>query len=315
MGYTRKAQVYTAKIQETEIGAGEKALKLGGEHTQPLCSFDEAWENAPAVGLEVTDTGLELDEGFPQLAAFYEGTASFAERVAKAASLPGVKFVVLHFDGADPGGENKSVEECVALAQEAAAATDMPLVVTGCKNVEKDAALFSAVANALPDRNLLYLSAREEDYKTVGAACSLAFGHKIGAESAVDINLAKQLNVLITQLGVSANNIVMNLGSAAAGYGFEYVASTMDRVKSAALEQNDNMLQMPVMTPVSGETWTVKESIMSEGDMPEWGSREERGIEMEIVTASACLASGSNAVIVRHPETVRVLSELIAALA
>ena len=314
MGYTRKAQVYTAKIQETEIGVGEKALKLGGEHTQPLCSFDEAWTNAPAVGIEVTDTGLEL-EGYPELTAFYEGAVSFGERVARAAGLAGVKFVVLHFDGADPGGENKSVEECVALAKEAAEATDMPLVVTGCKNLEKDAALFSAVAEALPGRNVLFLSAREEDYKTIGAACALACGHKIGAESAVDINLAKQLNVLTTQLGVSSESIVMNLGSAAAGYGFEYVSSTMDRVKSAALEQNDNMLQMPVMTPVSGETWTVKESIMSEADMPEWGNREERAIEMEIVTAAACLASGSNAVIVRHPESVRTLSEMIAALA
>ncbi len=314
MGYTRKAQVYTAKIQETEIGAGEKALKLGGEHTQPLCSFDEAWENAPAVGLEVTDTGLELDEGFPQLAAFYEGTSSFAERVAKAASLPGVKFVVLHFDGADPGGENKSVEECVALAQEAAAATDMPLVVTGCKNVEKDAALFSAVANALPDRNLLYLSAREEDYKTVGAACSLAFGHKIGAESAVDINLAKQLNVLISQMGVSADSYVMNIGSAAAGYGFEYVASTLDRVRGAALSQNDAMLQMPIVTPVADDAWSVKESVVSEEDFPEWGPRENRGVQMEVSTAAACLAGGSNAVILRHPESVKTISELIADL-
>jgi acetyl-CoA decarbonylase/synthase complex subunit delta len=107
----------------------------------------------------------------------------------------------------------------------------------------------------------------------------------------------------------------MNLGSAAAGYGFEYVASTMDRVKAAALEQNDTMLQMPVITPVSLETWSVKESIMSEADMPEWGSREERAIEMEIVTASACLTSGSDAVILRHPESVKTIAAMIAALA
>ncbi|MCF0121172.1 MAG: acetyl-CoA synthase subunit delta, partial [Oscillospiraceae bacterium] len=116
------------------------------------------------------------------------------------------------------------------------------------------------------------------------------------------------------QLGVVPTNMVMNLGSAAAGYGFEYVSSTMDRVKSAALEQNDNMLQMPVITPVSAETWSVKESIMSEADAPEWGSREERGIEMEIVTAAACLASGSNAVILRHPRSVKTIAAMIAAL-
>jgi acetyl-CoA decarbonylase/synthase complex subunit delta len=118
----------------------------------------------------------------------------------------------------------------------------------------------------------------------------------------------------MTQLGVPAKSIVMNLGSAAAGYGFEYVSSTMDRVKSAALEQNDTMLQMPVMTPVASEAWSVKEAIMAEADMPEWGSQEERGIRMEIVTASACLASGSDAVILRHPTSVKTVAALVAAL-
>jgi acetyl-CoA decarbonylase/synthase complex subunit delta len=85
-------------------------------------------------------------------------------------------------------------------------------------------------------------------------------------------------------------------------------------VKSAALAQNDNMLQSPIITPVGSEAWTVKESIVSEEDFPEWGPAEERGINMEIATASACLAAGSNAVILRHPESVATISKLIAAL-
>ena len=314
MGYTAKAQVYTAAINETTIGVGAKALTLGGEKTQALCSFDEAWKNAPAVGVEVSDVAFDMNE-MPELAAFYEGANTFAERVAKASAMEGASFICLHFEGADPGAENKSAEECAALAKEAAAVTELPIVVTGCKNAEKDAAIFGAVADALPDRNVLFLSAREENYKTVGASCALAYGHKVGAESAVDINLAKQLNVVTTQMGVNGASIVMNVGSAAAGYGFEYVSSTMDRVKAAALEQNDAMLQMPIMTPVFAETWTVKEAIMSEADMPEWGSKEERGIQMEIVTAAACLASGSDAVILRHPASVKTIAAMIAALA
>ena len=314
MPFTAKAQVYKAAIQETVLGVGDKALTLGGSKTQPLCSFDEAWKNAPAVGVEVSDIPFET-AGLPALAAWYEGCGSFGDRVKKAAEMEGARFVCLHFEGADPGGENKSVEEIVALAKEAAAATDLPLVITGCKNVEKDQAIFSAVSDALSDRNPLFLSAREEDYKTIGAACAMANGHKVGAESAVDINLAKQLNVLMTQLGVPAASIVMNLGSAAAGYGFEYVASTMDRVRAAALEQNDTMLQMPVITPVSLETWSVKESIMSQADMPEWGDKEERAVDMEVVTASACLTSGSDAVILRHPTSVKTIAAMLAALA
>lgn len=118
----------------------------------------------------------------------------------------------------------------------------------------------------------------------------------------------------MTQLGVSAQSIVMNIGSAAAGYGYEYVASTLDRVKDAALKQADAMLEMPIMTPVSADTWGVKEAVMSEEDMPEWGSQEERGIEMEITTAAAVLAGGSDAVILRHPEAIKTIAKMISAL-
>ena len=130
----------------------------------------------------------------------------------------------------------------------------------------------------------------------------------------MDINLAKQLNVLISQMGLKPDTYVMNVGAAAAGYGFEYVVSTMERVKMAALSQNDNMLQMPIVTPVADEVWNVKEAVVSEDDIPEWGPQEERGIQMEIVTASACLASGSNAVILRHPASIAAISEMISAL-
>ena len=146
---------------------------------------------------------------------------------------------------------------------------------------------------------------------SVPMAAGLAYNQKVGAESAVDINLAKQLNVLITQLGVQPANIVMNVGTAAVGYGFEYVVSTMDRVKAAALSQNDAQLQMPIITPVAEEAWNVKEAMASEDDMPEWGNQEERGIGMEVSTAASVLACGSNAVILKHPTSVATISKLI----
>ena len=170
------------------------------------------------------------------------------------------------------------------------------------------------IAEALQGKNILVLSARNEDYKTVGASVALAYGQKVGAESAVDINLAKQLNVLITQMGVDGHNVAMNVGSAAAGYGFEYVVSTLERVKAAALSQNDATLQMPIITPVGVETWGVKESTAPESDVPEWGCQEERGIDMEVETAAACLAYGSDAVILKHPESIKTISQLVAAL-
>ncbi len=313
MPFTAKPRKFNASINETPLGTGQNAIALGGQNVLPLYFFDNPAKNAPAVGVEITDTGFDFT-GLPALAAYYDGADTVAQRAKKASEMEGASFVCLRFEGADPGGLNRSTADCVAIVKDVLNAIDKPLVIAGCKNVEKDAELFSAAADACQGKNVLFLSAREENYKTVGASVGLAYGQKVGAESSVDINLAKQLNVLMTQLGVPAQSIAMNLGSAAAGYGFEYVSSTMDRVKSAALEQNDTMLQMPVVTPISTETWSVKESIMPEDDMPEWGSQEERGIQMETVTASACLASGSDAVILRHPTSVKTIAALVAAL-
>jgi acetyl-CoA decarbonylase/synthase complex subunit delta len=313
MPFVKKPRTFPS-IGAVTIGSGERALTLGGGNTQPLYFFDAKPANLPVVGVEVTDVPFATAE-LPQLAKYYEGAESLADRVVRAAAMKGAAFVCVRFEGADPGGLNRTVEECVKLAQEAAAACPKPLAIAGCRSLEKDTELFKALAAALAGQNVLFLSAREENYKTVGAAAALAYGHKIGAESACDINLGKQLNVLLTQLGVPKTGIAMNLGSAAAGYGFEYVSSTMDLVKAAALEQGDAMLQMPVITPVASETWGVKESVVAQSEMPEWGGLEARGIQMETVTAAACLASGSDAVILRHPVSVEKIAALIAALA
>ena len=309
MPFTGKSGKFNAAIRTVEIGTGDKAVKLGGENVMPLYSFDAPIENAPKIGVLITDLGMENEAA--GIKEYYAGASNFAEIAKKAEEMPGADFVVLCFEGADPNGENRSVEDCVAIAKEVGGAITAPLVIEGCKNVEKDAELFNKVAEALQGKNVLIMSAREENYKAVAAAAGLAYGQKVGAESAVDINLAKQLNVLIGQLGVDPANVVMNVGSAAAGYGFEYVVSTMDRVKAAALSQGDAQLQMPIITPVADEAWNVKEAMASEADMPEWGSQEERGIDMEIETAAAVLASGSNAVILKHPASVAVISKLI----
>ena len=312
MAFTAKTAPFSGKINAVTLGTGDKAIVIGGQNVMPFYTFDAAIENAPKIGIEISDLATEWDA--PALKEFYAGCTTMVDFAKKAQTMPGADFLCLHFEGADPNGANKSVEECVALAKAVSDAVTMPIVVMGCKNIEKDTELFNKIAEALAGKNILVLSARDENYKTVGASAGLAYNQKVGAESAVDINLAKQLNTVMTQLGVNAQNIVMNIGSAAAGYGYEYVASTLDRIKDAALKQADAMLQMPIMTPVSSDTWGVKESIMPESDMPEWGNQEERGVEMEITTAAAVLAGGSDAVIMRHPAAIRTIAKMIAAL-
>ncbi len=313
MSFEPKTQAFNSSISSVTIGTGDKAVTLGGINVLPFYAFDAPITNAPKIGVEITDHGMAA---YPQagLQEFYAGCQTVADMAKRVETMHGASFICLHFEGADPNGDNRSIEECVEIAKSVADATDLPLVIMGCKNIEKDTELFNKIAEALAGKNILVLSARDENYKTVGASAGLAYNQKVGAESAVDINLAKQLNTVMTQLGVSAQSIVMNIGSAAAGYGYEYVASTLDRVKDAALKQADAMLEMPIMTPVSADTWGVKEAVMSEEDMPEWGSQEERGIEMEITTAAAVLAGGSDAVILRHPEAIKTIAKMISAL-
>ena len=312
MSFVPKTAAYSGKINAVTLGTGDKAIVIGGQNVLPFYTFDAPIENAPKIGVEISDTACEWTEA--GLKEFYAGCTTMAEFAQRAETMPGADFICLNFASADPNGANRSVEDCVADAKAVAEVVSMPIVIMGCKNMEKDGELFTKVAEALMGKNILVMSAKNEDYKTVGASVGLACGQKVGAETADDINLAKQLNIMLKQLNVPAESIVMNIGTAAVGYGYEYVASTRDRIRLAALAQSDADLQMPIIAPVSTDTWTVKESSATEEDEPTWGCQEERGIDMEIATAAANLTGGADAVIMRHPAAVATIKKFITEL-
>ena len=309
MSFVPKTQPFRGSINAVTLGTGDKAVVIGGQNVLPFYTFDAPIENAPKIGIEISDLADQWD--VPGLVDFYAGCTTMAERAKKAETMEGADFICLNFEGADPNGANRSVEDCVADAKAVADAISMPIVILGSKNMEKDGELFSKIAEALQGKNILVMSAKNEDYKTVGGSVALAYGQKVGAETADDINLAKQLNIMMKGLGIAPENIVMNIGTAAVGYGFEYVASTLDRIRDAALKMADADLQMPILAPVSTDTWGVKESSASEEDEPAWGCREERGIEMEIATAAANLTGGADAVVMRHPAAVAAIKKFI----
>ena len=312
MSFVPKQQPYRGRINAVTLGTGDKAIVIGGQNVLPFYTFDAEMPNAPKIGIEISDMAGEWTA--PALKEFYAGCATMADYAKRAETMEGADFLCLHFESADPNGANRSVEDCVADAKAVAEAVSMPIVIMGCKNIEKDGELFSKIAEALQGKNILVLSARSEDYKTVGASVALAYGQKVGAETADDINLAKQLNIMLKGLTVKPESIVMNVGTAAVGYGFEYVASTLDRIRQAALDQSDADLQMPIMSPVSPDAWSVKEATASEEDEPAWGNQEERGIAMEISTAAANLTGGADAVIMRHPAAVATIRKFISEL-
>ena len=313
MAFTPKTAPFSGKINAVTLGTGDNAIVIGGQNVLPFYTFDAPIENAPKIGIEISDAmdGWDL----PGLQELYAGCTSMAECAKKAEAVEGVDFLCLHFESADPNGANRSTADCVADAVAVSEACSKPIVVIGCKNLEKDGELLGAIADALRGKNILCMSAKQENCKTVGASVVLASGQKVGAETADDINLAKQLNIMLKKdANVAADNIVMDIGTAAVGYGYEYAASTFDRIRLAALAQSDEDLQMPILAAVSLDTYGVKESTATEEDEPAWGSREERAINMEVSTAAADLTGGADAVVLRHPATIATIKQFITEL-
>ena len=312
MSFAPKTAPFSGKINAVTLGTGDKAIVIGGQNVLPFYTFDAPIENAPKIGVEVSD--VANDWTHTSLKEFYAGCTTMVDYAKKAATIEGVDFICLNFIGADPNGMNRSVADCVADAKAVAEAVELPIVVMGCKNLEKDGELLAAIAEALAGKNVLIMSAKNENYKTVGASVALANGQKLGAETADDINLAKQLNIMLKGLNVNPASVVMDIGTAAVGYGYEYAASTFDRIRLAALAQGDADLQMPILAAVCNDTWGVKESTASVEDEPAWGCREERAISMEVATAAADLTGGADAVVLRHPESVATIKKFITEL-
>ena len=312
MAFTPKTAPYSGKINAVTLGTGDNAIVIGGQNVLPFYTFDAPIENAPKIGIEVSD--LAASWNVQSLSEFYAGCTTMVDYAKKAETVEGVDFICLNFVGADPNGANRSVADCVADAKAVAEAVSKPIVVMGCKNLEKDTELLSAVAEALMGKNALIMAAKNENYKTMGASVALASGQKLGAETADDINLAKQLNIMLKGMNVNPENLVMDIGTAAVGYGYEYAASTLDRIRLAAMAQSDADLQMPILAAVCNDTWSVKESTATVEDEPAWGCQEERAISMEISTAAADLVGGADAVVLRHPASVATIKKFITEL-
>jgi acetyl-CoA decarbonylase/synthase complex subunit delta len=215
--------------------------------------------------------------------------------------------IALRLVSTHPDQGNSSPETAAKVVKQVLEAIKIPLIILGSNHLEKDAEVLKACAEAAAGYNCLIGKAQEKNYKTIAAA-AMAYNHFVLALSNLDINLAKQLNILLTQMGVQGERIVMDTMSSSLGYGLEYSYSVMERVRMAALKQNDTMVQMPIISDVGIETWKAKEA---KADNPDWGDTRKRGIVWEATSAVALLMSGSDALIMRHPEAVEQVRKTI----
>jgi acetyl-CoA decarbonylase/synthase complex subunit delta len=231
---------------------------------------------------------------------------------AKAAEEAGADLIVLTFCLTGPDGEENTAANARAAVRRVLDATGLPVSVSGPGQAEIDNELIVAVAEEAAGERLLLGLCEDRNYRTIVAA-ALGHGHLVQARTAMDVNLAKQLNILINDMQLPLDRIVMDPTTGALGYGIEYGYSVMERLRVAAL-QGDRMTQLPMMVTPGEEAWKTKESKVGEGVPEAWGDWEERAISWEMVTATSLIESGADIVVVRHPESVRRVQAMIAVM-
>lgn len=304
-------ETYSGKIYTVQLGTGAKAVTIGGASALPFLGFEGTFPNRPAVALEIMD--IAPDDWPESLKKAIGGAGSSPVAWAKFCQQNGADMVALRLMGTHPDQQNKSPEEAAKVAAEVAAAIDIPLIILGSGAVEKDTQVLQAAAAATRGKNCAIGKAVEENYKTVAAA-AMANEHKLIAMSQLDVNLAKQLNILLSQMGLDKEKIIMDPMSSALGYGLEYTYSVMERIRLAALLQNDPMMQTPILCDIGANVWKVKETMALESEMPEWGGLEDRALAWEAMTASAMITAGADMLIMRHPGAAAKTREVIAEL-
>jgi acetyl-CoA decarbonylase/synthase complex subunit delta len=305
---------WTGSIREVILGATAadggtrtRTVTVGGETTLPFLHFEGEIPNPPVIAIEIQD-GYPADWS-PVLLQAWGDVVNDAAAWAKEAEGLGADVIVLKLRGADGDGNPTSVEQAAATTKAVLGATGLPIVVRGPGQAEKDNELLVAVAEAAPGERLGLGLCEDKNYRTIVAA-ALAHGHLVISSSPIDVNLAKQLNILISDMRLPLERVLMDPTTGALGYGLEYTYSVMERLRVAALT-GDGMTQQPMICFVGEESWRQKESRAAEGVPAEWGDIEKRSTTWETVTATALLESGADIVVLRHPKTVGVIRDTI----
>jgi acetyl-CoA decarbonylase/synthase complex subunit delta len=303
-------QVYSGRIREVTLGHGDKAVVIGGKTAFPFHTFEGAMPRPPRVAMEVWDKDPSAEWSEMAKAPFTGVLGDPAAWAKKCVEEYGAEIIVVQTKSADPNADNKPAAEVAEVVKTVVDAVDVPVVVWGVANHEKDVEVMRLVAEKCAGKRLAVSPVEEGDYKQIGAAC-LGYKHVVIASSPIDVNLAKQLNILLGNLGVATHDIVIDPTTGGLGYGLEYSYSVMERIMQAALTQEDEKLQQPIIANVGNEVWKSKEANLSAGDAPELGDPMKRGVLMESIAAVDLLLAGADVVILRHPESVKLVKGFI----
>ncbi len=305
MSYKAPLERYPGKINQVEIGTGDSKVVVGGETTMPFYLFEGEMPNSPKMAMEVCD---ETPEDWAQALedVFGDVWSDPVQWARKCQDEFGADLIALRLLSTDPNGTDQGPDEAVQTVQRVAGAISIPLIVYGSGNAYKDGEVLKKVSEQMEGQAMVLGPAVEENYKTIAAA-AMGFGHNVAGQTPIDVNMAKQLNILMTNLGLSGERILIDPSTGGLGYGLEYTYSVMERDRLAALQQNDTMMQMPLICDMGCEAWKAKEAKAGTDEHPEWGDPAKRGIMWEAIGSLSLLVAGADILVLRHPETLKLM--------
>jgi CO dehydrogenase/acetyl-CoA synthase delta subunit len=301
------SQAYSGAIREVVLGNGDSEITIGGEEVLPFHLFEGKMVNKPRIAMEILDV---RPDNWPQTLTKYfddvmDNPVAWAQKCVNEYKADAINIYLI---GTDPNGANKSSVDAAKDAAAVVNAVDVPIIIWGCGNNEKDTETLREVTSLIGDKKVCLAPLEDANYKTVGAT-AMAFQHTMVPASPIDVNLAKQLNILLENLGVSLDKVLMDPSVGALGYGIEYTYSVMERIRIAALTQKDEKLQVPVICNLGREVWKAKEVHLPSDEL--LGDQENRGIMMEAMTASIMMVAGGELLIMRHPKAINLTKSLI----
>lgn len=292
---------WTGKVKEVKLGGGgRKEVVVGGQTTLPFLTFEGSIPNPPKIAIEVHD---REPSGWPSplLSAWGDAVKDPGTWAKKAVEF-GADIIALKLLSAHPEAENTGAAQAKEVVNKVLSAVDIPLIVIGPGVAEKDNEVLTAVSEAARGQRVALGNCEEKNYRTIAAVC-ISDGHVAIAKTPLDINLCKQLNIMLSDIGVPMDSIIMDPDTGALGYGIEYGYSINERLRLAALG-GDAMTALPILNHVGGETWRQKEARASEGVPPAWGDLEERSVIWEAVSATSVVNAGCDIVVMCHPRAV-----------
>jgi len=305
---------WSGAVQEVVIGAtaedgGTRTSKVivGGEKTLPYIHFEAEMPHRPVIALEIKDHSP--DDWSPLLHDAWGEVMNDPAKWAKAAEEASADLILLTLNQTGLDGNPTTPEAAVAATKAVLAATGLPLMIFGPGQADLDNELLVPVADASQGERVVLGICEDKNYRTIAAA-AMANGHLVNGRTPMDVNLSKQLNILLKDTGLPSDRIIMDPTTGALGYGIEYGFSVMERLRLAAL-RGDAMTQSPMCVVVGHETWKTKEAKVGT-DVPEaWGDWLERSITWETITAVALIESGADIIVLRHPESLKRVREVI----